>query len=98
AVLAAFDFIAQLFKTQCQFRTVHGCHISLRNEDLVRLQSASLAVVPLRHIEDDGVSVQLRSRVSVHRPGSVVLECGCGKSSGCLWGMYVSDPRLRVSL
>jgi ATP-dependent exoDNAse (exonuclease V) alpha subunit len=32
AVLTALQFVAQLFETQCQLRTVHGCHIALLDE------------------------------------------------------------------
>ena len=46
----------------------------LRDEDLVRLQGARLAVATLRDIEDDCMSVQLRRRIAIDGPGCIVLE------------------------
>jgi len=96
-VLAAFQFVAELFETHSEFRTVKGCDVPLRNKNLVRLQRARLPVVPLRHVENHGMCVQLRCRVSVYWPRGVVLECSCDKLSGCFRGMYVSDACLRVA-
>ena len=42
SMLAALQFVAQLFQTQRQFRSVHRRHIALRHEHLVWLQSARL--------------------------------------------------------
>ncbi len=54
---SALQFITEAFQTQRQFRAVYRRYISLRNEDFIWLQSARLAVVALRDVEDDSMSM-----------------------------------------
>ena len=56
-MLAAFQFVAQLLKAQRQLRAVYRSDVSLRDEDLMRLKCARLAVVPLCDVEEHGMSM-----------------------------------------
>ena len=98
SMLAALQFVAQLFQTQCQLGSVDRSDVALRHKDLMRLQSARLAVVPLGHIEDHGMGMKLRRRIAIDGPRGIVLEGGGDEFSGRLWGMDIADPRLRVTL
>src|ERR1019366_9238622 len=73
------------------------------HEHLVRLQGSHLfpvfgAVLPLGHVEDHGMGMKLRCRVTIDRPRGIVLESGCDEFSGRLRGVHIADPRLRVPL
>ena len=77
---------------------VDGGRILLTLEEGPFLQSAGRTIVPLRDIEDDGVSVELRGGVAVHRTGGVVLELRGDELPGSFGGIVATNPRLRVSL
>ncbi len=103
SMLAALQFVAQLFKTQRQLRSVDRRDVALRHEYLVRLQGAHLfpifeTVLALGHIEDHGMGVKLRRRIAIDGPRRVVLEGGGDEFACCLRRMDIADARLRVSL
>ncbi len=54
-------------------------------------------VLALGHVENHGVSMKLGRSIAIDGPRGVVLESGGDKFSGCLRGMDIADPRLRVS-
>jgi hypothetical protein len=63
-MLAALQFVAQLFQTQSQLGSVDRRGVALRHEHLVWLQSSHLfrifeTVLALRHVEDHGMSMEL---------------------------------------
>ncbi len=62
------------------------------------LQSAGRTVFPLRDIEDDGMGMELRSGIAVHRTGGVVLELSCDELPRSFGGIVAADPRLCVPL
>ena len=102
SMLAALQFVAQLFQTQSQLGSVDRRGVALRHEHLVWLQSSHLfrifeTVLALRHVEDHGMSMELGRSIAIDGPRSIVLESGGEKFSGRLRGMNIADPRLRVS-
>ena len=62
------------------------------------LQCAILAVLPLCHIEDDGVGVKLWRHIAVHGPRSIMLELCGDKLRRRLRRMIAADPCLGVVL
>src|SRR5208283_3657398 len=102
SVLAALQFVAQLFQTQSQLGSIHRRGVALRHEHLVWLQSSHLfpifeTVLALGHVEDHGMSMKLGRSIAIDGPRGVVLESGGDEFSGRLRGMDIADPRLRVS-
>ncbi len=97
-VLSAFDLIPEIFKARREFGSVHRGDVSLRDEDLVRLQGARLSVLALRDIEDDSVGMQLRRRVTVNGAGGVMLEGRSDKLACCFRRVNVPQACLREPL
>src|SRR5208282_652270 len=102
SVLAALQFVAQLFQTQSQLGSIHRRGVALRHEHLVWLQSSHLfpifeTVLALGHVEDHGMSMKLGRSIAIDGPRGVVLESGGDEFSGRLRSMDIADPRLRVS-
>ena len=62
------------------------------------LNGARGTVLALGHVEDDGVGVELRRGVAVHRPGGVMLELRRDELPGLLGGVVAADPRVSVLL
>src|SRR5216683_79142 len=103
SILAALQFVAQLFQTQCQLGSVHRRDVALRHEHLMRLQSSDLfpvfrTALALGHVEDHGMSMKLGRSIAINGPRGVVLESRGDEFPGRLRGMNIADPRLRVSL
>jgi hypothetical protein len=67
-------------------------------EKSLRLKSAKAPILPLGHIEDDGVSVELGSGVTVYRPRGVMLELRGDELACCLSRVVAAHAGLRVSL
>ncbi len=73
---------------------VNGGDIILAFKECFFLQRAGGTVRTVRHVEDDGVGVELRRGVAIHRSGGVVFE-GCSNEPSCrLSGIVAADPRL----
>jgi hypothetical protein len=70
----------------------------LGGEKVLRLEGAILTVFQFGHIEDDGVGVELRSRVSVYRARCVMLELGGRESGRGLRRMVPANARRSVIL
>src|SRR5208282_1024971 len=103
SVLAALQFVAQLFQTQSQLGSIHRRGVALRHEHLVRLQGSHLfpifeTVLALGHVEDHGMGMKLGCSIAIDGPRGVVLESGGDKFRGRLRGMDIANPGLRVSL
>ena len=64
----------------------------------MRLQGTRLAVLPLGHVEDHGMGVELRSSVAVDGPRGVMLEGRRDEFAGCFRRMHIADARLCISL
>ena len=94
--LPCFYFVAKIAELVHQCRLVDRCGEVLGLEEAALLESAGRAVRPLRHIEDDGVGVELGRGVAVDRAGRVVLELGGDESAGRLGWVVPADPCLRV--
>ena len=92
------DFIAEPCEAIGQFRLVDGGRKLLRVEEALRLNRPGLTVFTLCHVEDDGVRMELRSCVAVHRAGGVVLKFGRDELTRGLGGVVASDASLCVPL
>jgi len=79
-------------------RLVHRRRVTLALKKSPLLQGSGRAVLPFGDIKDNGMGVELRSGVAVHRAGGVVLELGRYEPPGPLGGVVAADPRLRVPL
>jgi hypothetical protein len=64
----------------------------------MRLDRAGLAALALGNIEDDGVGVELGSRIALDGPCGVMFEGSDHKLPGHLRSVDVADPRLGVLL
>lgn len=95
---ATLQLVTQTLQPRSQLRSVDAGGVVLRREDLVRLEGACLPVLPFSDVEDHGMSMELRRRVTVHRPRGIVLEGRGDEFPGRLRGMDVADPRLGVLL
>src|SRR5579859_2220247 len=97
-VFAALQFVAEPFEAQSQFRAVNSRDVTLRFEDLMRLQRPCLAVLLFGDIEDHGMCVQLRSCVTVYGSSRVVFESRSNEFAACLRIMNIPDACLGVLL
>ncbi len=97
-VPAAFDLIAQALQPHCKLGPVHSCRILLRLEETALLQCARLPIVPLGHIENDRVSMKLRSSIAIHWTSGVMLEGSGDELARCLRRMDIADPCLCIPL
>jgi hypothetical protein len=70
----------------------------LRPVQLARLERANGAVNRLRQIEEDDVRVELRRRVAVYRPGTVVFKESGNGIAGCFRTPVPAEPCLHVRL
>ena len=68
----------------------------LRGEKTLRLDGARLAILSLRYVEDDRMSVKLRRDVAVNRAGGVVLELCRDELAGGLRRIIPADAGLGV--
>jgi hypothetical protein len=68
----------------------------LGGEEALRLDCARLAIVALRDIENDRVSMQLWRDIPIDRTGCIVLELGGYEFASGLGGMIAADAGLRV--
>jgi hypothetical protein len=68
----------------------------LGGEEALRLDCARLAIVALRDIENDRVSMQLWRDIPIDRTGCIVLKLGGYKFASGLGRMIAADPGLRV--
>jgi hypothetical protein len=82
----------------CQFGSVNRRHVSLRNEQFVRLEAARCAIRLLGHVEDDSVGVQLRCGVAIDGASGIVLKSSSNKLAGGLRRVNIADTGLCVSL
>jgi hypothetical protein len=85
-------------QSQCQFGSIDCCPVSLRNEQLVRLETARCSVRLLSYVEDYGMSVKLRRGVAINGPSRVVFKSSGNELASSLWGVHIPNARLRVSL
>src|SRR5271165_5990310 len=95
AMLAALQFIAQHLEPHCQFGSVNCRHVSLRNEQFVRLEATRSSVCLLSYVEDDGMRVQLRCGVTINGTGGIVFKGSSYKLAGGLWRVNIADTGLR---
>jgi hypothetical protein len=95
-MFAAFKLITQPVQPQGEFRTIDGCHVVLRLEKAALLKRARLAVLTLRHVEDNRVRVKLGRSVAIHWAGCIVLEGRSNELAGRLRRMHVADAGLGI--
>ena len=93
AMLAAFDLVAKLLQARSQLRPVDAGGKLLRLEEATLLERSRLPILPLGHIEDHGMGVELRRGIAVHWPGSVVLEGRGGELARHFRGVHVAAGR-----
>jgi len=67
ATLARLDLIPEIAEPIGQCRLVDRCGEVLRIEETLRLESAGRTILPFRHVEDDGVGVELGRCVAIDR-------------------------------
>jgi len=97
-VLAALDLIAEILQTAGELCSVDRRCELLRAEQTSCVHGSRLAVLAFGHIEDDGMSVELRRGVAINGPRGVVLE-GCGgELTGQLRRVHIAEAGLRVPL
>src|SRR3974390_3694557 len=73
-MLPALHFIAQYLQPHCEFGSIEGSHVSLRNEEFVGLETSRCSVRLLGHVEDDGMGVKLRGGVAINGSGGIVFK------------------------
>src|SRR4029077_17187581 len=66
AMLSALQFIAQHLQPHCQFGSIDGRYVSLRNEEFVGLEAARCSIGLLGHVEDYGMGVKLRRGIATN--------------------------------
>ncbi len=81
-----------------KIRTIYARRVMLRLKETVLLQCACLAVLSLRDVENHGVGVKLRCRISLNRPRRVILEGCCNELVCRLKRMDIADTSLCVAL
>jgi len=98
AAFAGLDLVAKITELICEMRLVDGRRVALRLEEAALLKRPHLTILPLRHIENDDMCMELRRSVAIDRTGCVVLEFCCDKLA-CHFGRVVAaEARLRVPL
>ncbi len=98
AVLAPLQLVTELLEPRGQFRTVDRRAVVLRGIQLMGLHGAGLAVLPLGHVEDHGMGVELGRGIAIDRPRRVVLEGRGHELARGLRGMDIPYPRLGIVL
>src|SRR6204780_1934910 len=73
---ACRDFVTELAQFVGQLGLIYGCCKLLGGEEALRLDCARLAIVALRDIENDSVSIQLWADLPIARTGCIVLKLG----------------------
>jgi len=69
------DLVTELAKAVSQFRLIYGRWRLLRGEE-AWAEWRGVGRCRVRHVEDDGMGVELRSNVTIDRAGGVVFELG----------------------
>ena len=90
------DFVTELAQSVGQLGLIDGRGELLRGEEALRLDGTRLAVVALGDVENDGVGMELRRDIAIHRAGGIVLELGGDKLARGLGRMIAADAGLRV--
>src|SRR5580704_1084242 len=90
------NFIAKLSEAVSQLGLIDRRGKLLGGEEALRLDCARLAIVALRDIENDRVSVELRRDIAIDRTGRIVLKLGGYKFASRLGRMIATDAGLRV--
>jgi len=83
---AGMQFVAKFPQSRREFRAVDSSGMALRPIELASLQGMGLPIACLSDVEDDGVRVQLMSRVPIHRPGAITLKLGGNHLAGVFAG------------
>src|SRR5208337_2017266 len=97
AASSSRNLITELAQFVGQLGLIDGRGELLRGEEAVRLNGAGLAVVALRDIENDSVSVQLWRDIAIDRAGCIVLKLGGDKLASGFGRMVAADAGLRVA-
>src|ERR1700677_3397964 len=90
------DFVTKLSEAVSQLGLIDRCGKLLGGEEALRLDCARLAIVALRDIENDRVSMQLWRDIPIDRARCVVLEPGGYEFASGLGRMIAADAGLRV--
>src|ERR1700679_3612653 len=90
------NFVAKLPEAVSQLGLIDRRGKLLGGEEALRLDCARLAIVALRDIENDRVSMQLWRDISIDRTGFIVLKLGGDKFASGLGRMVAADAGLRV--
>src|SRR5438270_2137180 len=90
------DFVTELPQFVGQLGLVDSRGKLLRGEEALRLDCARLAIVALRDIKNDRVSMQLWRDIPIDRTGCVVLKLGGDKFASGLGRMIAADAGLCV--
>jgi hypothetical protein len=98
ATLARLDLIPEIAEPIDQSRLVDRCGEVLGIEEALRMESARRTILSFRHVEDDGVGVELRRSVAIDRASGIMLELRGDEFPGRLGRAVPADPRLGVPL
>src|SRR5580698_9928304 len=92
------DFVTELPQFVGQLGLIDSRGKLLRGEEALRLDCARLAIVALREIKNDRVSMQLWRDIPIDRTGCVVLTLGGDKPARRLGRMIAADAGRRIVL
>src|SRR4029077_6065377 len=90
------NFVTKLSEVVSQLGLIDRRGKLLGGEEALRLNCARLAIVALRDIENDRVSMQLWRDIAIDGAGGIVLELGDDESPRSLRRMIAADAGLRV--
>src|SRR5580698_4899639 len=90
------DFVTKLSEAVSQLGLIDRRGKLLGGEEALRLDCARLAIVALRDVENDRVSMQLWRDIPIDRTGGIVLKLGRDKSARSFGRMIAADAGLCI--
>src|SRR6202451_1386857 len=90
------NFVTEVSEAVSQLGLIDRRGKLLGGEEALRLDCARLAIVALRDVENDRVSMQLWRDIPIDRTGCIVLKLGGNKFPCRLGRMTAADPGLCV--
>src|ERR1039458_6871543 len=90
------NFVTEVSEAVSQLGLIDRRGKLLGGEEALRLDRARLAIIALREIENDRVSMQLWRDIPIDRTGCIVLKFGDDKFASGLGRMIAADAGLRV--
>jgi hypothetical protein len=98
AALAGLNLVTETAELVGEMGLIDSGREVLRLEKAALLKRPHLSILPLGHVEDDDVRVELRRGIAVHRASRVMLKLCGDKLPRLLGGAIPADTGLRVPL